>query len=65
MPNSAAVPTAVMPGNDSENSIPDMVHDLGIDDAKDNHGPKNSDAPEGSGSKESLMPKVFPVYAFV
>lgn len=62
MPNSVPMPVTVLPGNDSENKLPDTPHDPGIDEAGDAYGPKNSDAPEGSGS---LIPKLFPVYAFI
>lgn len=65
MPNSAAMPMTVLPADNLENSFPDAVQDLGTDEPGDNFDTKNGSAVEGSGARESMIPKIFPVYAFI
>lgn len=65
MPNSAAMPMTVLPANDLENSFPDTVQEPVTDEAADNFDAKNGSVVEGSGARESMIPKIFPVYAFI
>ncbi len=55
MPSSAAMPMTIMQGNDLEHSFRDPVQ------APRTDGRGGS----GSGASESMIPKLFPVYAFI
>lgn len=68
MPSSATMSTTVTPGNNREDSFPDTVQNARTDEPPMNLGQGNNhDAPEdtGSGGRESMIPKLFPVYAFI
>lgn len=55
----------VKPGNDSGDRFPDIVPDLEPDELRESLGPNNDHAPEdtGSGARESMIPRFFPVYS--
>lgn len=50
----------VLPGSGPKN-----VQDHGTNEYRHNFESPNGNVPEGCGSRESLIPKIFPVYAFI
>ena len=64
MPSSAMISMIATPGNDREDSFPDIRTDgLGkiLGQGNNHHDPEDT----GSGSRESMIPKLFPIYAFI
>lgn len=60
MLNGAAMTMIVLPGNDPEN-----IQDPGTNEPRNSFEPTNGNATEGSGARESMIPELFPVYAFI
>lgn len=60
MLNGAAMTMTVLPGSGPKN-----VQDPGTNEYRHNFESPNGNVPEGCGSRESLIPKIFPVYAFI
>lgn len=56
----AAITMTVLP-----ESGPGTVQDSGTNESRLSFEPTNGSAPEGSGASESMIPKLFPVYAFI
>ncbi|MFJ5695834.1 hypothetical protein ACIP9X_18545 [Arthrobacter sp. NPDC093125] len=55
----------VTSGTDSESRFPETAHDHMTNEPGDSFDRKDEPALEGSAARESLIPKIFPVYAFI